>query len=83
MNIVIASNVTRGLYSFRRELIETLARANDVTILAHGTDRVKEFQEMGCRVVEMQIELHGTNPLKEKTDKSTLEKLKKLIHSLA
>lgn len=65
MNIVIASNVTRGLYSFRRELIETLARANDVTILAHGTDRVKEFQEMGCRVVEMQIELHGTNPLKE------------------
>ena len=63
--IVFISNVSSGLFSFRRELIEELARSNRVVILAKDTGRVEEFKAFGCEFREMAIEAHGTNPLKE------------------
>ena len=63
--IVIISNVSSGLFSFRRELIEELARSYRVVILAKNTGRVEEFKAVGCEFRNMAIEAHGTNPLKE------------------
>lgn len=65
MKIVIISNATRGLFSFRRELIELLAKTHNVTILSNGTERKEEFEEMGCRFTEVTMDRHGTNPVKE------------------
>ena len=63
--IVIVSNVSSGLFSFRRELIEQLAKSYRVVILAKDTGRVEEFKSFGCEFRHMAIEAHGTNPLKE------------------
>ena len=65
MNIVITSNITRGLYNFRRELIETLAHDHNVTILSYGENRVQELKDMGCSFIEMPIDRKGTNPFND------------------
>lgn len=63
--LVVVSNVSSGLFSFRRELIEELARSYRVVILAKDTGRVEEFKGFGCEFRNMAIEAHGTNPLRE------------------
>ena len=65
MNIVIVSNITRGLYSFRRELIEILAKEHHITIIAMDTGHSLDFKEMGCDLIDIHMDRHGTNPLVE------------------
>ena len=74
LNIVITSNITRGLYNFRRELIETLAHDHNVTILSYGENRVQELKDMGCSFVEMPIDSKGTNPINDLKLLSTYKK---------
>ncbi len=75
MKIVIVSNVTGGLYSFRRELIEILAKENSVTILATDTGRVEDFKQMGCKFINVDMDRHGMNPLAEVRLYSNYKKL--------
>lgn len=63
--VVIVSNVTGGLYSFRRELIEHLTAMYRVVILASDNGRVKELKNLGCELIETSFDRHGTNPLSE------------------
>lgn len=63
--ILIISNVTNGLFLFRRELIECLVKKYDVIILASDTGSVDDLRKMGCKVILGELERHGTNPLKE------------------
>ncbi|EGC04381.1 glycosyltransferase family 4 protein [Ruminococcus albus] len=63
--ILIISNVTNGLYMFRRELLERLVKMYNVEILAGDTGRVDVLETMGCHVTITEIERHGTNPIKE------------------
>ena len=63
--ILIISNVTNGLYLFRRELIERLLTEYDVEILAGDTGSVDILRDMGCKVTITEMERHGTNPVKE------------------
>ncbi len=63
--ILIVSNVTNGLFLFRRELIECLAGKYNVEIVAGDTGSVDALKALGCNVTLSPIELHGTNPLKE------------------
>ncbi len=63
--LVVISNVTSGLFSFRRELLEELARSYRVVILAKNTGRLEALKDLGCEFRGMDIEAHGTNPLKE------------------
>ena len=65
MKIIIISNVSRGLYLFRRELIEKLSQNNQVTILAKETGFVDEFKKMGANFINVDMNLHGTNPAEE------------------
>lgn len=64
-NIVIVSNVSGGLFSFRRELIQLLSEKYHVTILSSDTGRVQEFRDMGCDWIEVKMDRHGKNPLSE------------------
>ena len=68
-----------GLFSFRRELIERLAREYRVVILAKDTGRVEEFRAFGCEFREIPVEAHGINPLKEL---QLLSLFKKLLREL-
>lgn len=63
--ILIASNVTGGLYLFRRELLETLTKDNRVIVLGLRTGHVDDLLNLGCEVIETPLERHGTNPLTE------------------
>ena len=63
--ILIVSNVTAGLASFRSELIEILSEKYDVIILASDNGRREKLEGLGARFVPAEVERHGTNPLKE------------------
>lgn len=63
--ILIASNVTGGLYEFRQELLETLTKDNKVIVLGSKTGHIDDLKNLGCEVIETPLERHGTNPLKE------------------
>ena len=81
--ILIISNVTNGLYLFRRELIERLVQEYDVEILAGDTGSVDNLRNMGCKVTITDMERHGTNPIKElqllRYYKSQIKKIKPKI----
>lgn len=63
--IAILINSSSGLYSFRRELLETLVKSHEVYILASDTGRIEELKAIGCAYIPVEMEFHGTNPLKE------------------
>lgn len=63
--ILIVSNVTAGLASFRGELIETLSKEYEVIIFASDNGRKEILESLGAKVVPVEMERHGTNPLKE------------------
>ncbi len=63
--VLIISNVTGGLYSFRKELIEQLAKDNRVVILSSFSGREEELRAFGCELIETKFNRHGKNPLQE------------------
>lgn len=63
--ILIISNVTGGLYIFRKELIEQLVRNNRVVVLATFNGREEELRALGCELIETSFDRHGKNPLQE------------------
>ena len=63
--ILIVSNVTAGLASFRSELIATLSNDYDVIVLASDNGRKDKLEACGAKVLSVEMERHGTNPLKE------------------
>ena len=60
--IMILSNVSGGLYMFRRELLEELTKEYKVIIYASDTGYVKELQNLGCIVENIKFDFRGTNP---------------------
>lgn len=78
--ILIVSNVSGGLFAFRRELIETIAEKHKVIILASNTGRVDNFKNMGCEFQDISMELHGTNPI---TELKLISEYKKRIKQIA
>ena len=64
--VMMISNVSRGLFGFRKELIERLLKENcEVSILAADTGKVDELRKMGCKFTAVAMDSHGTNPLTE------------------
>lgn len=65
MKILILSNCSGGLYTFRRELIQALLSFGTVTASVPGTGSVEELRGLGCRVVLTDIDRRGINPVKD------------------
>ena len=61
--IMIISNVSNGLYMFRRELIEKLLVDYRIEVLAGDTGSVSKLEDLGCNVTITDFNRHGTNPL--------------------
>lgn len=80
--ILIVSNVTSGLACFRSELIETLSRDYDVIVIASDSGRKEKLEEAGAEVITMQLDRHGTNPIKELRVVSYFKKQMKSIKPL-
>lgn len=66
MRILILANIGLGLYKFRRELIEELAKNNEVFFCIPNDEFVEPIKALGCEFVENPLlDRHGTNPAKE------------------
>ena len=63
--ILLISNVTGGLVNFRRELLEALSAAYDVTVLASENLGRDFIEGLGCTFIDTAFALHGTNPVRE------------------
>ena len=65
MKVLILANNDVGLYKFRKELIETLLKNNEVFISLPSGDYVDRLVNMGCNYMSTNLERRGTNPLKD------------------
>lgn len=78
--ILLINNGSAGLYGFRRELIEALVQRYNVVLMARANGSVDKLEAMGCRFIHMDMDSHGTNPLKEL---ELVSRYKKAISSVA
>ncbi len=64
--VMVIGNSIEGFYSFRKELAEELKKNGHDVVLAfpEGT-YTAFFDQQGYRMIDIQIERHGTNPLHE------------------
>ena len=65
MKILIITNHSYMLYRFRRELIQTLAKDHEVVLSMPFVGHEEDFQAMGLRCVNTEVDRRGINP---KTD---------------
>ena len=67
MKILILTNSVIGLHDFRKELIASLLRENEVIAVTPIDDEIKAslLQESGCQLVEIEIERRGMNPVRD------------------
>lgn len=65
MRILFLANDDEGLYKFRKELIETLLKDNDVFISLPYGKYVENLKDMGCSYIQTEFERKGTNPVKD------------------
>lgn len=79
MRILILANNDVGLYKFRRELLETLLKENEVHISIPDGSFVPRLIEMGCKYIETNFNRKGTNPIK---DLELMNNYRKMIRSV-
>ncbi|WP_049690263.1 glycosyltransferase family 4 protein [Anaerococcus jeddahensis] len=76
MKILLISNFARGLYNFKKELIQELLHPNsylnnnylsknEVFICVPHSEIDAKFEELGCFVINVDMERRGTNPFKD------------------
>lgn len=65
MRIVIIANSSRGLYTFRSELIQELLKNNEVVALIPDNGKIEQLKELGCKVIDTPIDRRGINPIKD------------------
>lgn len=63
--IMIMTNHSYMLWRFHRELIEALCRKHEVVLCMPFTGHEKDFQRMGLRCWQTEMERRGKNPLQE------------------
>lgn len=63
--VLVVSNVTDGLVSFRYELIQELVKTCEVTVMASDNGRLELLTDLGCEFIPTSFDRHGTNPFDE------------------
>lgn len=81
--VLILVNHDLVVYNFRKELVVKLIKEGfDVYIGSPNGDRITELIEMGCNFIEIPVDRHGKNPLKELALLSTYKSIIKKIQPL-
>lgn len=66
MRIVITSITDNGVHRCNKEFIqELLEQKHEVIVIAPNKDKNRLIEKMGCKYINVSIEPHGTNPIKE------------------
>lgn len=66
MRVIVLTNNFSGLYSFRKEVVETLVKKdNEVIVSAPFDDRTRDISQLGCKVMNISFNRKGMNPVKD------------------
>lgn len=66
MKILILTNSIGGLHSFRKEVVkELIDYGASISISSPLGDKAQYFEEIGCKLINTQIENRGLNPLSD------------------
>lgn len=66
LKVMILANDTTYTYNLRNEIIERLvADGHDVVVASQPLLLQEELKGLGCRLVDIEINRHGTNPLSD------------------
>jgi len=76
MKILVITNHSFMLWQFRRELIEALLKEHEVVISVPFGDHVNDFEKLGCRMIDTNVDRRGINP---KTDLKLYRAYKELL----
>ena len=80
MRILILTNKDVGLYKFRKELLEEFRNNNfEVYASLPPGEFVKNIEDLGCKVIETELNRRGTNPFEDIKLFNTYKKLVKEI----
>ena len=63
MNIFLITNHSFMLYKFRKELIQQLLTAHHVTLVMPAREYTEAFRQMGCDIMDVDVDRRGINPL--------------------
>ena len=78
--VLIISNESQWTYNLRLEIIQAILNEKCTVYLAVGSgNRIDELKQMGCKHVDIPVDRHGMNPLK---DLKLIKQYKKLIKSI-
>ena len=76
MKILILTNHDLGLYKFRKELLETLVKDNEVFVSLPVGKFTENIKSIGCNYIETEFNRKGTNPF---LDLELYKKYKQII----
>lgn len=79
MKILIIANSDKGLYNFRRELLQHLVQEHEIHVCLPKGNCFEKITELGCRYHSVEFDRHGTNPIKELRQISYYKKLIKQV----
>lgn len=66
MRVLILANIGLGLFKFRRELLEELAKENEVFFCIPNDEFADPIKAIGCKFIDNPLlDRHGTNPIKD------------------
>ena len=66
MHVLMTVNSAWNIWNFRRAVVKALiADGHRLTILAPFDDAVTSLEELGCRVVHLDMSVKGLNPLED------------------
>lgn len=65
MKILILTNSSSGLYSFRQELIAKLLENHEVTAYTPDSGDIEKLEALGCRICTLKMDRRGINPLSD------------------
>ena len=66
MKLLLIVNDETTIYNFRREILRAFhAQGYDVTLCIPKGGHTKEIEDCGCRIVDIAVNRHGTNPVQD------------------
>lgn len=61
MKIIIITNSSKGLYSFRKELIQELIKKNEVIAITPNNGSIENIRQLGCDIIDTPLDRRGIN----------------------
>ena len=65
MKIIIITNSSKGLYSFRKELIQELIKKNEVIAITPNNGSIENIRQLGCDIIDTPLDRRGINPIND------------------